>query len=84
MLILIRSCVNSILNPLLHRNEIEEELLQYQGKRTEVNARTAEMLSEQGNSDLTELVVIGVTTQCEACEEHIAKGESFCTCGVIL
>ena len=49
-----------------------------------MNARTAELYSEQGNTDLKELMVIDETTQCKKCKEHSAKGKSFRTCGVIL
>ena len=41
-----------------HSNEFEEELLQYQENGIEVSARTAELYSEQGNTDLSEFMVI--------------------------
>ena len=53
-------------------------------KGMEVNARTAELYSEQCNTDITELAVIDETTQCEKCKEHNAEGKSFCICGFIL
>ena len=43
----------------------------------EVNTRTAELSSEQGNTDFTVLVVIDETTQCGKCKEHNAKGKPF-------
>ena len=46
---LIRNCLNSILQAL-RRKELE--------KGTEVDARTAELYSEHGNTDITELAVI--------------------------
>ena len=42
-----------------------------------MDARKAELYSKPGNTDITELVVIDVTTQCEKCKEHNAKGNSF-------
>ena len=41
-----------------------------------MNERTAELYSKQGNTDITELVDIDETTQCENCKEHDAKQES--------
>ena len=72
----IRICSDSILH-LLPREELEEELLQDHEKGIEVNARTAELYSKQGNTDITE---IDETTQCGNCKEHIEKEESYCTC----
>ena len=80
---LIRKCVNSILQSP-HRRKFKEELLQCQRKDTEVNERTAELHSKQGDIGTTELVVIDETTQCDECKEHKAKGKSFYTRGVIL
>ena len=40
------------------REKLEEELLQYQEKGTEANARTAELYSKQENTDFSEVVVI--------------------------
>ena len=40
-----------------------------------MDARTAELYSEQGNTDLTELTVINERTQCENGKEHGAKGD---------
>ena len=45
----------------------------YQTKGTEVDARTAAVYSEQGNIDITKLMVIDD----EKCKEHNAKGMSF-------
>ena len=67
----------------LHRKEVEKEPFLCQGTGTEVDARTAELYSREGNTDITELMVIDETTQCDECE-HNAKGKSFCTCGVTL
>ena len=53
-----------------HRKEHEEELIQYQVKGTEVKARTGELYSEQGNTDLSELTVIDAMIQCIACKKH--------------
>ena len=58
-----RNCVNSILQAP-HRQKHEEELLECQEKDTQVNKRTAELYSEQRDTDITELVVID-ETQCE-------------------
>ena len=58
-----------------HSRDLEEELLQYQVKGTEVNTRTPELYSEQGNTD--EMI------QCKVCKRHNAKGKSFAR-GVIL
>ena len=67
-----------------YRNELENKQVQYQEEGTEVDARTAELYSKQGNIDITEFVVIDETKQCEKCREHNAKGKSFCTGGIIL
>ena len=45
-------------------------LLQYQEKGSEVNARTAEWHSAQGNADLSDLMVIDDLVQCKACKIH--------------
>ena len=50
----------------------------------EVDDRTAELYSKQGNCDITELVVTDEVTQCEICEEHMARRMCFCECGSIL
>ena len=42
-----------------------------------MDAPTAAVYSEQGNMDITELMVIDEMTQCEKCKEHNAKGMSF-------
>ena len=42
------------------------------------------MYSKRGKVDITELVVIDKTTQCERCKERNAKEKSFCNCGSIL
>ena len=73
---LIRNCVRSSL-PALGRKEVEEEPLQCQRKDKEVNERTAELHSKDGNTDTTELVVIDETTQCETCKTPNAKGKSL-------
>ena len=72
---LIRNLVNSILQTP-HRKELEEELLQYQEKGTEVKARTAELHSEQKNTDLSEIRVIDEMILCNVCEEHNANKDS--------
>ena len=59
------TCGNSILQGT-HRKELEEELVQCQGQSTEVNARTAELYSEQGNSHVTEHMVIDEIIQCKS------------------
>ena len=73
---LIRNCVNFIFQAP-HRKELESELLHFQEKGTEVDA-LAEL---QGNTDLTELIVINEMIQGEVCGRHSAKGRSFCTSG---
>ena len=45
-------------------------------KGTEVEARTAELHSKQGNTDITELIVTDGTTQCEKCKETQCKKET--------
>ena len=67
---LIRNFVDSILQAP-NRKELEENLLQCQSKDTEVNERTAELYSKQRNTDITELVVIHETTQCETCKRKV-------------
>ena len=47
-------------------------------------ARTAESYSEQGTTDLTEVMVIDEMTQCKVCIQHSAKRKSLCTCGAVL
>ena len=59
-------------------------MLQYQVKGTEVNRRTAELCSEQGNTDLSEIMAIDEMMQCKVCKTPNAKGKSFCTRGVTL
>ena len=56
---------------------LTREMLRSQEKGTEVDKRTAALYSEQGNLDITELVVIDETTQCEKCQKHDAKGKCF-------
>ena len=68
----------------LIEKELEDDLLQCPRKDTDVNERTAELYSKQGNKDVTELAVFDETTQCETRRRHNAKGMSFCTCGIIL
>ena len=51
---------------------------------TKKDKRTAELYSEQGNTDFTEVTVIDEITQCENYKEHIAKGRYFCIRGSIL
>ena len=53
-------------------------------KSTEVDERTAELCSKQGNTDITELVVIDEMPQFKICKEHSTKGPTFCACGSIL
>ena len=70
--------VHSILQ-IPHRNKLTKQL-QYQGKGTEVDARTVELYSKQGNSDIPELIVIDEndalrkeknTTQKESPSAHV-------------
>ena len=61
---LLRKCVTSI-PQALRRKELEEELLQCQDKDAEVNERTAELYSKQGNSDITELLIFDDILQCK-------------------
>ena len=79
---LITICAHSF-EKALHRNKLEEELLQNQANMYGREC-TVDLCSDQGNSDVTELMVIDETTQCENCWEHSAHGMSFCTGGVIL
>ena len=80
---LISSCVNFVLQSP-NKDEPKKELLQYLEKGTEEDECTAELYNKQGNTDITELVLIDEMTQCEACKEHNAKEKSFCTCEPIL
>ena len=76
----IRTCIRfNVQSP--NKDELTKELLQYQEAGTEV---TAELCSKQGNTHITEVVVIDEMAQCEVCEEHNAKGKSFCKCGSML
>ena len=59
----------------------KKELPQYQQMGTEVDARTVELYSKQGNTDIKEHLIIDEMTQCEICDEHHARVESFCKCG---
>ena len=52
-----------------------KELLQYQEKDTDVDERTAELYSKQGNTDVIELEVIDEMTQCEVCKEQELSAE---------
>ena len=67
------NCVHSISTKHLTEKELEGELNQCQEKDTEVNVRTAESYSEQGNTGLTELTVIDEMTQCKACKRYTAE-----------
>ena len=52
--------------------------------QAEMDERTAELYSEQGDADITELVDMDEMTTCDSYKEHNAKGKSFCACGSIL
>ena len=80
---LIRSCVNFLMQSPT-KDEVTKEPLQHLEKGTDVDERTAELYSKQGIADVTELMVIDETTQCEVCEGHNTKGKYLCTCGSIL
>ena len=71
-----RCCVNWILQSP-NNDELTRDMLRSQEKGTEVDKRTAELYSEQGNIDITEIVVIDETMQCEKCQEHHAKRKCF-------
>ena len=71
---LIRSCV-ILLSP--NKDEPTEELLLYQEKSTEVDERTTEVHSEQGNTGSTELVVMDEMTQCEIYSKNTMQKESL-------
>ena len=73
---LITSCVIFIVQSP-NKDELTKELLQYQEEGTGVDERTAELYSEQGNDDITELVICEETTQCEICQKHNRKGKLF-------
>ena len=51
----------------------KKNLPQFQRKDTGVNERTAELYSKRGQTNLSGLVVIDETTQCEKCKEHMQK-----------
>ena len=61
------SCVDCILQSP-NRDELTKELVQYQEIDTEVHKRTAELYSEQGHTDITEIMIIDETTQCKNCK----------------
>ena len=42
------------------------------------------LYSKQGNTAITELVVLDELTQCNSCKEQFANGKSFLTCGLML
>ena len=44
-----------------------------------MNTRTVELYTEQGSTDLLELMVIDEMNQWKVCQRHNAKGRSFCT-----
>ena len=63
----------------------EKKVLPVSGKdRTEVKDRTAELYSELGNSEITELLIIDQTMQCEMCRDRNGKGRPSRKCGSIL
>ena len=66
------------------KDELTKELLQYQEKGTEVNARTVEVYCKHGNTDISELMVIDEIARSALCQEHNAKGMTFCKCGSFL
>ena len=49
-----------------------------------MTTRTAELCSEQENTDLLELMVIVDMVQCQVLQRYKAKGKSLRTCGLIL
>ena len=49
-----RSCISFMLQGP-NEDELTNKILQYQEKGTEVDERTAELYSKQGNTDITEL-----------------------------
>ena len=67
-----RSCVSSTLQSS-NEDEPTTEQVQYQDKVTEVDERTPDLHSKQGNTDITDLVVVDEVTQCEVCKEHHGK-----------
>ena len=67
-----------------NKDELTKELLQNQTQGTDIYERTAGLYSEQGNTDISELMVIDEMTQCDISEEHYAKGKCPCRCGTIL
>ena len=73
---LIQFCVNFVLH-CPNQDEPTKGPLQYQEKGTEVVAHTAELQSKEGNTDISEPVVIDETAQCEKCKEHNAKRKVF-------
>ena len=49
------------------------------------HACAAEFLhSEEGNTDITEVIVIDEIARCKVCKEHGANGKSFCKCRIVL
>ena len=71
---LIKGCVNFILQSP-NKDELTQKLRKYQDKSTEVDERTAELYSEQGNAHITELIAIPSK---EFAKNTMQKG----TCGV--
>ena len=76
----IGNCANFIVQSP-NKNELGKELLQYQQKGADTDKRTEELYNEQGNFDITGLMVIDEMTQRDVCPDHSAKEKFLCTCG---
>ena len=72
------------LSKRLTEKNLKQNYFSNQDNGTDLGARTAELYSKQGNTDVTELVDIDETAQFEKCNKLSAKESSFCACGVIL
>ena len=56
-----------------NKDELKEKLLQYQRRGTAMDKRTAELYCEQGNNDITELLIIDEMMQCQISKKTLCK-----------
>ena len=59
-----RNCLNFILQAR-HKNKLKKNCFQYQVKGAQVTTRTAKLCSEQGSTDLSEIMVIDELILCK-------------------
>ena len=81
----ISSRIASIPKKLFTDKSLKQNSFSIKEHVSEEHACTAEFLhSEEGNTDITEVVVIDEMTRCKFCNEHNANGKSFCKCQIVL